>query len=69
MKEYLGDGCYVSWDGQALTLTTENGIDVTNTIVLEPEVYAALNRYVDTMHLRPAPCASNGSEGGDAEPR
>lgn len=34
-KQYLGDGIYVSYDGFIITLTTENGIDVTNEIFLE----------------------------------
>lgn len=48
-KMYLGDGVYVSFDGYALTLTTADGISTTNTIVLEPPVYAALIAYVDRL--------------------
>ena len=48
-KEYLGDGVYVTFDGFALTLTTENGLRATNTIVLEPEVYGALARFVERL--------------------
>ena len=44
-KEYLGDGCYVDFDGFALVLTAENGIEATDRIVLEPEVFAALGDY------------------------
>lgn len=44
-KAYLGDGVYADFDGYAVVLTTENGISVTNTIVLEPEVYEALVAY------------------------
>jgi hypothetical protein len=33
MKEYLGDGVYVDYDGD-LILTTDNGIEITNTIYL-----------------------------------
>ena len=46
MKTYLGDGCYVEHDGHSLVLTTENGIETTNRIVLEPEVYDSLLRFV-----------------------
>lgn len=46
MKRYLGDGCYVSFDGYALWLTTEDGIRTTNTVCLEPEVYQALTDFV-----------------------
>jgi hypothetical protein len=31
-KAYLGDAVYVSHDGSTLTLTTENGVAVTNSI-------------------------------------
>lgn len=48
-KEYIGDGVYVDFNGYALTLTTENGIEVTNRIVLEPEVYRALVQYVERL--------------------
>ena len=41
-KFYLGDGAYVDWDGYAVILTTENGLATKNTIVLEPDVFAAL---------------------------
>jgi hypothetical protein len=46
MKRYLGDGVYVQWSMESLLLTTENGIEVTNQISLEPEVYAALLEFV-----------------------
>lgn len=49
MKTYLGDGAYVDFDGYALELTTDDGEGTTNRIVLEPEVYAALVRYVDAL--------------------
>jgi hypothetical protein len=48
-KQYLGDGVYVDIDERGLLLTTENGIEVTNTIVLEPEVWEALQRYLQRM--------------------
>ncbi len=48
-KYYLGDGVYVEWEFDYLTLTTENGLVTTNRIVLEPDVYAALVRYVDKL--------------------
>lgn len=48
-KVYLGDGVYASFDGYAFVLTTENGIDVTNTIVLEPQVFIALEQYVNRL--------------------
>lgn len=45
-KRYLGDGVFVDVDGHGLVLTTENGVEETNRIVLEPEVYDALLQYV-----------------------
>ena len=33
----------------ALVLTTEDGVRVTNTVVLEPDVYSALTRYVEQL--------------------
>lgn len=45
-KQYLGDGVYVDSNYGSIVLTTENGISVTNTIVLEPEVWDALKEYV-----------------------
>jgi hypothetical protein len=47
MKDYLGDGVYAEWDDYStLILTTENGISVENQIYLEPEVFAALERFM-----------------------
>ncbi len=48
-KTYLGDGVYVSFDGFMLWLTTENGIEVTNRIALEPAVWEALKKYVEKL--------------------
>ena len=51
-KTYLGDGVYIEYrpyDGYyEYILTTENGVGVTNTIVLEPEVTSALVRFIKT---------------------
>ena len=41
-KEYIGDGVYARFDGYGIELTTENGVLTTNTIYLEPCVYACL---------------------------
>lgn len=48
-KDYLGDSVYCRTDHGALVLTTENGEpgDPKSIIVLEPEVYAALVRFVE----------------------
>ena len=51
MTTYLGDGVSVHFDGYALggalVLTTDDGIRITNRVVLEPEVYRALTNYVE----------------------
>ena len=49
-KEYLGDSVYVELNehGQ-LVLTTSDGISVSNTICLEPEVFGALVRFVKEL--------------------
>jgi hypothetical protein len=44
-KVYLGDGVYASWDGYHIVLTTENGIETTNTIYLDSSVIEALIKY------------------------
>lgn len=48
-KEYIGDSVYAAFDGIAIILTTENGVSVTNTIVLESEVFAALGSFVERI--------------------
>lgn len=50
LKRYLGDAVYVDFDGFSYVLTTEDGIRVTNRIVLEREVYAELTRYVEALN-------------------
>lgn len=54
MKVYLGDSVYATWDGYNVILTTENGLpdDPSNTIVMEPAVLEALNRYVQNNFER-----------------
>lgn len=51
MKHYIGDSVYVEFDGFSVILTTENGYvdDPSNRIVLEPEVYYGLIRYVNKL--------------------
>lgn len=53
-KTYLGDGAYAEFDGYAIVLTTEDGIRATNRIVLEPEVWSALSRFVQSLGVKPA---------------
>ena len=49
-KAYLGDGVYIDFDGYMLVLTTEDGIEATNTIYLEPEVFKLLMKYVERLN-------------------
>jgi hypothetical protein len=49
MKTYLGDAVYVYIGAYGITLTTEDGISATNTIYLEPEVIAALVKYLEKI--------------------
>lgn len=46
-KCYLGDGVYADVLHETLILTTEDGIEVTNTIYLEPEVMERLREYLE----------------------
>lgn len=56
-KVYLGDSVYAQFDGYHIVLTTENGMGVTNEILLEPQVYVALIDYAtklgETLHQTP----------------
>ena len=45
-KTYLGDGVYIEQVPGGLKMTTENGIEATNTIYLEPAVVEAFIDYV-----------------------
>lgn len=51
-KRYLGDGVYAQQEGMDLVLTTENGIEITNRIVLELEVLNALAIYLGLERKR-----------------
>ncbi len=52
MKEYIGDGVYAEVERDVVKLTTENGIEVTNTIFLEREVMEQLKKfYAKTLEL------------------
>lgn len=48
-KKYLGDGVYVRWDGYHIILTTENGIEVENTIFLDRRVMQSLINYNEDL--------------------
>ena len=48
-SDYLGDGVYVSFDGYSIILKANDFRNPTDTIVLEPSVLEALNRYVQRI--------------------
>ncbi len=64
-KTYIGDGVYADWDGFQIILTTENGISVTNRIVLEPPLYKFLVNYINQTTRPNQAAATTGSTGGD----
>lgn len=47
-KEYMGDGIYADWNenSRELILTTENGMEVTNTITIELEYWINISRFM-----------------------
>ena len=45
-KTYLGDAVYAEIKNDQLILTTEDGSQTTNTVVLEPKVLKALLAYI-----------------------
>lgn len=49
MKTYIGDGVYAEWNGYALVLTAEDGIKVTETIVLESREWEQLKAFVERI--------------------
>ena len=51
-KQYIGDGVYVMFNGRQFILTTENGFEVTNIIILDLDVYSSLTAYVRNISER-----------------
>jgi len=50
-KLYLGDGVYASWDGYYILLTTEDGVEVSNRILMENEVLNNLLRFIKLVDI------------------
>ena len=48
-KAYIGDGAFVEFDGFAVVLSTEDGEQTTNRIVLEPDTLNALLEWLQAM--------------------
>ncbi len=49
-KRYLGDSVYARFDGFNVTLTTENGDQASNTIILEPQTGQAFGQFLTDMN-------------------
>ena len=47
-KTYIGDGVYVEDDGLTITLTTEDGLRTTNTIILDRDVILNLENHLES---------------------
>lgn len=56
MKNYIGDSVYCELRDQNIILTTENGgfVPVSNTIILEPQVWKALGQFVARAESDPS---------------
>ena len=46
---YLGDGAYVAFDGFGFWLTAEDGLQATDAVYLEQEVFDRLAQFVREM--------------------
>lgn len=49
-KAYLGDSVYADFDEHSIVLTTENGVEATNTIYLEPQVVENLTDFIESIY-------------------
>ena len=48
-KIYIGDGVYAEYDSYQIKLTSENGIEVLDTIYLEPRTFENLIEYNESI--------------------
>lgn len=58
-KTYIGDSVYAEVKDGRLILTTENGRGPSNTIIMEPEIWADLKMWVKAVTGRDDVPASN----------
>lgn len=49
MKDYIGDGVYVEYDGYGIALNANDATNPTDSIYLEPEVCAGLLRFIQRV--------------------
>lgn len=47
--EYLGDAVYASFDGYHVWVETSNGLGLTNSVALDPDVFARLIAYQENI--------------------
>lgn len=52
VKTYVGDGVYAADDGYNITLTTEDGINTTNVIILEGSVMEDLIKWYNSRRIK-----------------
>jgi hypothetical protein len=57
IRDYIGDGVYVAFDGFSIWLYANDPDNPTDQICLEPSVLEALNRFADRMTHE---CATQG---------
>lgn len=49
MKTYIGDSIYLEFNEQYFKITTNNGMDNTNTILIEPELMEDIILFVQKV--------------------
>lgn len=47
-KVYLGDGAYAEFQGYCIAITAENGVEATDTVVIEPVLLQKLVDFART---------------------
>jgi len=55
MDDYIGDGVYVHFDGCGIELCANDNEFPSDIIYLEPEVLAALLRFIERCQTNPKP--------------
>ena len=61
-KAYIGYGVYVAVVNGSIRLTTENGVEATNTIYLEPEIWRTLKLWVEDVEKHYREQAKNANQ-------
>lgn len=65
IKDYIGDGVYVSWDGYDVVVYLDNGCGPYNEIHLEPVVLQAFNRFQERIkYINPNEIPHTGKQHG-----